>query len=96
MTTAAEREIPIAPQGPLFRRAAPKKRRVFVREHVRAVRASFEIPNPKHEIRNKSKTRSKNVQNEDTLSRPWCCRCLADLFLRVVDEDARPGTHAVR
>jgi hypothetical protein len=32
------------------------------------LRAFFEILNPKHEIRNKSKTQTKNVQNEEAIS----------------------------
>jgi hypothetical protein len=38
-------------------------------EQLHAVRASSKILNPKHEIRNKSKTRSMNVENEKTLAR---------------------------
>ena len=36
----------------------------------------FEIPNPKHEIRNKSKTQRKNVQNEEAFSLLRLLRCL--------------------
>jgi len=69
----------------------------FVLEHVRwlpnarAVRVSFEIPNPKHEIRNKPKIQSNNVQNEEVLSYERHSRWLADAFLRVENDDACPG-----
>jgi len=45
----------------------------------------------KHEIRNKSKTQSKNVQNENALPHEPHGRCLADAFLRAVNNDACAG-----
>jgi 23S rRNA (cytidine2498-2'-O)-methyltransferase len=52
---------------------------------------SFEIPNPKHEIRNKSKTQKKNVRNEEARSHPWRSRWLVGAFLGVLNDDASPG-----
>ncbi len=55
------------------------------------MRASFEILNPKHEIRNKSKTQSKKVQNEEALSHEWHSDGLVDAFPRVVNDDVCNG-----
>jgi len=52
---------------------------------LRAVRASFEILNSKHETRNKSKIQNKNVQNEEVHWYEWYGYCLAMLsFARLV------------
>jgi hypothetical protein len=50
-----------------------------------------EIPNPKHEIRNKFKTQSKNVQNEESHSYEREHRCLVGPFRGVVNDGACPG-----
>jgi hypothetical protein len=47
-------------------------------------------PNPKLEIRNKSKIQDKNVQNEEALSCEWCSHCPVNAFLGVVSDDACP------
>jgi len=50
-----------------------------------SVRRARIFQNPKYEIRNKSKTRSKNVQNEEELGYERYSRCLVDTFFRVVN-----------
>jgi hypothetical protein len=49
-----------------------------------------QIRNSKSEIRNKSKTQSKNVQNEEAQSCKWHSRWLVGVFLRAVNGGACP------